>query len=455
MIRGIIKRLQIMNIKNVLFPEFLKGSSPIKDSYIRIMCLLYPLIWVQEIVFHNITEKFLIYILLTFITLFVYCVDKIKKKSLFDLRLRRIDLLLILCLFLLIINFVIKISRREKNIEQNLFLLCLISTYFLLRNIRNLQEYYLKLILFSGYFVFIGLFQIFLFEYSFFGKIDELVKNTEGVSSYLILIIGISSLLFSKDRKKYSILFYYIMFLFGSLLLTIHGDIIGICIVLFFLISIPLFLTPTAALIKKNLILCVTFLFILSNVPLLQYLKLFRSFNAFNMTYTIYIDIVILIISIYSCIYWEKIPIGISLETIIMKKIYKLYKIVLAVLVGCLFICLLSKETIMKMPDIWGLQLLKYFCVSFIQSINKNESFYVFLLKYYGVIGAGIFLFWVIMIAKQLKKRFLTGSDTVKILVMISGLFLLETFFYMPQLISTPLYVILLSLALFTDNKRA
>ena len=87
-------------------------------------------------------------------------------------------------------------------------------------------------------------------------------------------------------------------------------------------------------------------------------------------------------------------------------------------------------------------------------SIQANKSFFQFLLEEYGLMGGIFWIHLTIIIINRLRKQWKKEDSTVKILIVISVIFLVQTFFYQLQPISTPMYVIVLTFALYANRSK-
>lgn len=141
--------------------------------------------------------------------------------------------------------------------------------------------------------------------------------------------------------------------------------------------------------------------------------------------------IILLFLSIaglFICNYWTKIPKDINPEIIIMKKFRRWYGQVLMVTGIVLTVCILTSSPISDLPEKFGIRILKIFSASLILSIQANKSFFQFLLEEYGLMGGIFWIHLTIIIINRLRKQWKKEDSTVKILIVISVIFLVQTF---------------------------
>lgn len=123
-------------------------------------------------------------------------------------------------------------------------------------------------------------------------------------------------------------------------MLFIYWDTASICIAGVFILFIPLVLTLTVFLVKKVLILCFCYLYLLSNILLLQYVSIFHSDVQYTLEYSVYIDMLTAIACVSVLYYWKRIPKEPGEKQIIMQRFRKWFICMLSVagifVIGCL-----------------------------------------------------------------------------------------------------------------------
>ena len=76
-----------------------------------------------------------------------------------------------------------------------------------------------------------------------------------------------------------------------------------------------------------------------------------------------------------------------------------------------------------------GIQTCKVFVISLIQSINKNEGIIEQLLKDWGLTGVILWIFLIVLLMEYIKKKWKKGNLKIKKLLLLSGLFVVQSFF--------------------------
>ena len=167
-------------------------------------------------------------------------------------------------------------------------------------------------------------------------------------------------------------------------------------------------------------------------------------------------DLFLLLLGVGIFIYWNKVPKNANPDYVIMKKFKDYYKIALYVS-GIIFVsCIVIGYRIQEIPVTMGIQTCKVFVISLIQSINKNEGIIEQLLKDWGLTGVILWIFLIVLLMEYIKKKWKKGNLKIKKLLLLSGLFVVQSFFYKLQYTSTPIYVRIVAFSMTSnsdDNK--
>lgn len=443
----------LKNLMNTIFPESSDNTSVIADYYIRIMLFLYPMYLAQDQIWGLFSDKEIIYFILSLLSIILSFV-LLRKRKVNQFRMKFIDIYLILLAIVMVMMITVRLIRKDMDIESEILLLCFFITYFLVRSINSGYKYYLSLLMISAAFLYAGMIKYCLTGTESLFGVEAMLRQPEGTATWLILACCISILLYSKEVKKSWNIFYLFMSAAGFLLLFLYGDMIAACIVWIIILIVPFIFDATVNLIKKNLVLCFMFFFLFSCIPLFQNISgelLEYPYNSLN---GIIILLFLSIAGLFICNYWTKIPKDINPEIIIMKKFRRWYGQVLMVTGIVLTVCILISSPISDLPEKFGIRILKIFSASLILSIQANKSFFQFLLEEYGLMGGIFWIHLTIIIINRLRKQWKKEDSIVKILIVISVIFLVQTFFYQLQPISTPMYVIFLTFALYANRSK-
>lgn len=451
-ISGTLQKMNICYLKDIFFPVIAEDGSIIVDYYIRVMLFLYPLFLDRDRIKTFFTSQSALYYIITFLSATVYIIMIVKKRTGYRKKLRTLDIALSFVFLGLGIRVIMRICQKITVDYSDIFLIFLIITYFLLRTVKNGYRYYINLIVFSAAVLYSGLLCFLISGQEEVLGIDAVLRWPEAISSWILLVICSSSILYCMEDKKGWQYFYFIITGLGFLYLSVYSEFVAICLTGLFLLIIPMVFPPTVTLIKKNLILLFLLFFTISNVPLLGYFKWIQVENTYNFGYCMYIDLFLAAAGCVICQYWKRIPNEINPDTIIMIRIKKWYGRILTAAVIILMAGVLTGGRMETIEEGFGVEAGKEFIKILTEAVMNNKSMFLFLFETYGFIGNIVWICLMVMIIRQLRKQWRNADRDIRIIIMLSFLFLIQTFFYQFQPFSTPLYIMLLTFALFADN---
>ncbi len=442
----------IVKLKKILYCPHGQGRFLVIDYYIVIVLFLYPVYMSDSTIFGIFHEKNFIFSFLTlltgiFLTVAILCRTLSYKKIL-----SRVDLSFLIIVLLLTTTAIYKMIQGDPDFEQETFLACLIIMYFVLRGVRAEYQYYVRLFLYASIFLYIGILGYLLTGTDSWLGIEIMFRQPGAVPSFLLLACGCSSLmycLYDEDGWK---TFYLILSGVGFASIFLYWDMVTVCLMGLFLLTIPIVFSPTVKLVKKNLILCFLFLFVGSNIPLLQTMEWVKIEHPYDLRYSVYIDLFLAVMGVIICQYWSKIPQNIDSDKVVMRKFRKWYIQALALSGSILLSCLLMGERLNALPDKWGVAGLKLFGSELRRSVAENESFIHYLLAEYGIIGCILWILLGILVIKRLIRQWQKTDCSVKLMCMIGILFWIQSFVYQVQPETAPVYVIFLTFALCADR---
>ncbi len=444
--------LDIGKLKKILYWPHGQDRFFVIDYYIAIVLSLYSVYMSDSTIFGIFQEKNFIFSFLTlltgiFLTVAILCGTLSYKKIL-----SRVDLSFFIIVLLLTTTAIYKMVQRDPDFEQEIFLACLIIMYFVLRGVRAEYQYYVRLFLYASIFLYIGILGYLLTGTDSWLGIEIMFRQPGAVPSFLLLACGCSSLMYCLYDEDGWNTFYLILSGVGFVSIFLYRDMMTICLMGLFLLTIPVVFRSTVGLVKKNLTLCFLFLFAGSNIPLMQIMEWVKVEHQYDLRYSVYIDLFLAVMGVIICQYWSKIPQNIDPDKVVMRKFRKWYVQALALFGSVLLSCLLMGERLNALPDKWGTAGLKLFGNELCRSVAENESFVHSLLTEYGIVGCILWFLLGILVTKRLIRQWKKVDRAAGLLSMIGILFWIQAFFYRIQPETAPVYVIFLTFALCADR---
>lgn len=348
------------------------------------------------------------------------------------------------------------------NFNMELMVILLILVYFIISSGMECQLQYFDWLLYSGLIIMAGLSAYFLIEIKDSLLIEYMASDSARSASYLILIstVGVVQYCFCKDFLRS--IFYYSVSFISFFVLFLNGNMVGIFIVGVILFIIPLFTKPTAALIKKNVQMIFTFLFLLSNMPLIiTFLKLTEMKQIVTLEGSIYIDLLIALGGLIFFHYWEKIPKSetsdkINLETLehyMMEDIQKVYRnIVIGVgLIAASIVTIGNQWS--NLPKSMVIAPFKKLAVAFSAEVSLRSGMFYECLSKQGLIIGIVLIVVMICMVKKVKQNICNECYFNTMVVLISCAGLLQMIVWKPFANTAPIYFIAMVFAAFYKEK--
>lgn len=450
-----IKNLLLQLKTNIINPNPEQKIYIAARCYVWIIFFMYILLPTDNGINNSYFKKEILYGIMTIFMLVLYLFFIITKKISLIKSVNNVDIFVFFLSMIMCVFRIKNVNHYDYNPSVN-FYLCIIGTYFVIRISKLKYKDYLSLFLISSFILYLIMFAYYISEVEIILGIKDMFNQIEDTASLLILSAGISCIFYCFENKFYKKQIYLVTADFSFFMIYILNDIVSIYIIGVFLLIIPLLFLPTITLIKNNLTLIFNFLYIFSCITFINYIGKINNFTQFKLQYGIYMDLFLLLLGVGIFIYWNRVPKKMNPDYVIMKKFKDYYKIALYVS-GIVFVsCMVIGKRIQEIPITMGIQTLKVFVISLIQSINKNEGVIEQLLKDWGITGVILWIYLIVLLIEYTKRKWKKGNLKSKNLLLLSGLFVVQSFFYKLQYTSTPIYVMIVAFSLTSnsdDNK--
>ena len=222
-----------------------------------------------------------------------------------------------------------------------------------------------------------------------------------------------------------------------------------------FFLTIPVLFRPTAMLIKRAMQIFCLYLFMLSNMSLLtEYTQIVRTEVAYSLEHSIYLDILLAAGGFAFFHYWERIPEGVDLERLVLRKMQKGYRFLVKVLILLFIVIVFTGNGWLALPEGVTANVIKSFALALVETIEKSENGFLYCFRTMGLIP-GIFLFIsVVLFLDRMNKNYTVDKPITDILVLISGIFLIQLLFWNPGMHNIVCYFYLLVAASFYQEEQ-
>jgi len=369
----------------------------------------------------------------------------------------RTDLMAVLVIFYEVAAIVLKLfqdpDKGAIDFSGNAEALAFVVLYFCLSSGIRFRQVYFDVLLYAG----LLLCTVFLFPHftgiqmKGYAALED--KGAAASCFLLVCMVGVHQYCFCRERLRSY--FYLAVSAVGFLALAINQNTVSFWMMAAYFIAMPILLRPTAQLVKKNAQMFFLFGFMLSNMSLLTgYTQIVVTELSYSLEHSVYLDLLLAVGGIFFFHYWDKIPEGVDLERLVMRKMRRVYKGLLMAL-GILFAgTLISADRWAALGEKMSEEAWKGFALPLAESVKYGESGFYFCFREAGV-GAGIFtvVFFIFLIGR-LRRNYGMDRPVTGVLTLMSIVFMVQLLFWRPAANALTIYFMLLLFAAFQKEEK-
>lgn len=437
----------------------LDGSTEKKlvSLYIFVLFSVFPMYLLPERL-QGITFRWILFSLLTLVTVAAYIILLFNKKAFCRKRLYRIDICMILVLLLSIGQTFLCMFQGKENRETYFLLSICVLAYFavsaLPSGVNDLCKIvYLDVFLAACWIIYLELMIHFFLFPQHLGVIGLLTQDRTYLQSFLLLstVICVLQYCFNRNIKKNK--WYFLTAAAGFFLQMVQMDIINILLMGVLFLIIPLLFLPTAELIRRNLIMAFLFFLIICNMPLvIKNTSLLKTGLQFTIKDSMYLYLIITFAGVMILSYWERIPKGIPLNHIVMKRMQKTFFSILELYLVFLA-CICFADWPAGMEGRIGGDIFAALFNSIKTGVSQIDGTFGQMLGEYGLAGGVLSGMICVAIISRLRRSYSRSPESA-LFTTIAIMYLIQSFFYKQQIVTTPIYVVLVTTAVFQEKNR-
>ena len=287
------------------------------------------------------------------------------------------------------------------------------------------------------------------------GAIAVLLQDKSGIGSYTVLVCMAGVWQYIKCEDKLRSFFYLGVLVIGFFVLFVNQSRVSFWIMAAVFIAVPILQRPTAELVKRDMTVFFIYLFLLCNMSLItSYTNLLYIDVTFDLEQSVYLELLIALGGICFFRYWDRIPEGVDLRRLVMRRMRRGYQFLLRSMSVIAAGMILGGNLWKELPDRFGMKAWKGFAIPFIDEINQEKSTFYLCFEQFGVIGSLLLLSLCVLLVAELKKKYRFDKPVTGMLVLISGVFLAQLLFWKVSISILPVYWMFLVLAISYKEKE-
>lgn len=315
------------------------------------------------------------------------------------------------------------------------------------------QKFYLDLILYCGLLA-AGLYLLCSLTDGLGSSVMEAVlADSAQVSSCFLLVSMISVYEYCVCRDQMRSLFYMMVSAISFLVLFLNQNVISLWLMGFYFLMIPVALRSTAVLVKRSMQLFFIYLFMLSNMSLLtEYTQIIRTEVSYSLKYGVYLDLLIAAGGVVFSYYWDRIPEGVDLNRLVLKKMQRGYRFIMAIMTA-LFAAIVLSDGWTVLPEGMSYDMFRFLAVPLAESVGQSESGILQYFRVAGVLPGILLLVSIVLFTSRLHRNYAPDGPDRSILILISMVFMIQLFFWNPGTHNIVCYFYLLLTACFWQKE--
>lgn len=352
-----------------------------------------------------------------------------------------ISALVIFALFKIVVKIFTASETKAVCFDFELTVLAMAALYVLLAARPKFEEWYFDILLFGGLLVFAMLLVHYLCGDMVDGLLTVLLQGKEGVASYTMLVCVVGLWQYCRCNDKLRSIFYIGVLGVGFLVLFINQGRVSIYMMMMAFIVLPVLQRPTAELVKKDMQMFFLFVFLLCNMSLLtNYTNLLQVDVHYDLEQSVYLELVVAMGGLVFFKFWDRIPEGMDLKRLVMRKLRRVYQFLLKALAIIFAGTLIGGEHWKNLPESWGMKALKGLALPLVDEVYQTQSAFYLAFEKLGIIGGMLVLIMCVLLISSLRKNCKFDKPVTNMLTLISTLFLLQLLFWKVSINSLPVY---------------
>lgn len=282
---------------------------------------------------------------------------------------------------------------------------------------------------------------------------EAFLADSAQVSSYFLLVGMIAVHAYCACRDKMRSLFYMMVSAISFFVLFLNQNVISLWLMGLYFLMIPVALRSTAVLVKRSMQLFFIYLFMLSNMSILtEYTQIIRTEVSYSLKYGVYLDLLIAAGGVAFFYYWDRIPEGVDLDRLVLKKMQKGYRFI-AAMVLVIFAAVVVGGGRVVLPEDMSYDMVRFLAVPLAEAVVQSKSGILQCFQVIGVLPGIFLLVSMVLFMDRLHRNYAPDRPDRSILILISMVFMIQLLFWNPGIHNIVCYFYLLLTACFWQKE--
>jgi len=340
-------------------------------------------------------------------------------------------ILAVYALFRIIAKMITATEARTVCFDFEIVVLAFAAVYLLFAAMLAFEEKYFDIVIFSGLIVFMLLLVRYICGEGMEKALAVLQRSKADVASLCMLVCMAGLWQYIRCRDKLRSAFYIGALTVGFLVLIINQNRVSLYLMSMVFLAIPVVERPTAELVKRDMQMFFLYLFLLCNISLLaDYTSLLQVEVDYPLKQSVYLELLAAVGSIFFFRLWDRVPEGMDLNRLIMRKMRRDCQFLLNAMGIILAGVLIGGEHWKDLSDHRGLGVLKGFAVPLAEETGQAKSAFYQIYEELGLPGGTLILIICILGIGRLKKNYGFDKPVTGMLILISCVFLIQLLFW-------------------------
>lgn len=367
------------------------------------------------------------------------------------------DTVAIVAILYAIFSVIVKLSSTSEegwiDFSWNAEMIALAVICLLVSSGVQFKTFYLDLLLYCGLLV-AGVYLLCSLADGIRNNVMEaFLADHVQVSSYFLLISMISIYEYCACRDRMRSIFYMMVSAISFFVLFLNQNAISLWLMGIYFLMIPVALRPTAVLVKRSMQLFFIYLCMLSNINLLtEYTQVIRTEISYSLKHSVYLDLLIAAGGVVFFHYWDRIPEGVDLNRLVLRKMQKGYRFI-AAMVLVIFAAIVIDGGWEALPEGMSYDMVRFLTVPLVEVVGQNESGILQCFRMIGVLPGMFLLVSMVLFMGRLRRNYVVDKPITGGLVLISAVFMIQLLFWNPGIHNIVCYFYLLVSACFQQKE--